>query len=66
MTERIVATVTAAEQVSSDTWQDRHMSRVFSSERPVANILGWARRELNDPTIKISRITFSEYTGESS
>jgi len=60
----IVATISIAEQIGMDVWNQRYISRVFSTARNIQDIINWAENEgVKNP--QISNIQFSEYTGKS-
>ena len=64
MTDRIIATVTIAEQDSPESWVQRRISREFAVNRSINDILKWAE-SMGFENPRISDIVLSEYTGSS-
>ena len=64
-TTKIVATITGYRQVSADDFVTPHSSRVFSINRPISDLINFAREEGQNPVPDISDIVLSVYTGES-
>lgn len=61
----IVATVTICVTVGVDSFRDHHISRCFSEDRTIKDILSWAKLELGRDDVCIGDIVLSDYTGKS-
>lgn len=64
MSDKIVVTISNCVQIGEDHFKQVFTSRVFSTSRPVNDLLAWAKSTgFKNPTV--SDLQFSEYTGES-
>ena len=63
ITERI-ATVTNAGQTGPESWNQRRISREFTVNRSIQDVLKWAEN-MGFENPRISDIVLSEYTGTS-
>ena len=64
MTDKIIATVSIAEQNGPESWIQRRISREFTVNRSIQDVLKWAE-SMGFENPRISDIVLSEYTGSS-
>jgi hypothetical protein len=61
----IIATVKLATEIAPYKYSTKRVSRVFSCDRSINDVLSWAKSTLNQENVSIGDIEFSEYTGAS-